>query len=185
MGQVALVGSVILAVAVSQAPADRASDFTKLTVEELKAGIEKQHPAAYYVLAKKLFQGGAQDEAVFWFYAGQLRYRLHLAAIPELPKSGDPALFGSLSEVIGAPLNEYAFGDLAQLVETIDKVLAWDEKTDNGFTSKTRNDAEWTSIRDGLRKMRAYVLQNGDAIRADRTKNGLPNRRPKVARLIA
>ena len=131
MGQVALVGSVILAAAVSQAPADRAGDFTKLTVEELKAGIGKQHPAAYYVLAKKLFQGGAQDEAVFH------------------------------------------------------KVLAWDEKTDNGFTSKTKHTAAWNSIRDGLRKMRAYVVQNGEAIRADRTKNGLPNRRRQGARVIA
>lgn len=65
MGQVALVGAVILAAAVSQTAVDRSGDFTKLTVEELKAGIEKQHPAAYYILARKLFDSGAQDEAVF------------------------------------------------------------------------------------------------------------------------
>src|SRR5688500_2512482 len=106
MGQVALVGSVILAAAVSQAPADRAGDFSKLTVEELKAGIEKQHPAAYYVLANKLFKGGAQDEAVYH------------------------------------------------------KVLEWDEKTYNGYTTKTKHTAAWNSIRDGLRKMQAYVVQN-------------------------
>ena len=179
MGHSALIGSMVLTTALSQAPVDQTADFNKLTVEELKAGIEKQHPAAYYVLAGKLFEGAAKDEAVFWFYAGQLRYRFHLAANPDLPKSGDPALFGSLSEVVGTPLNEYAFGDLAQLVGTIDKVLAWDENTDNGFTSKTRHAAAWNSIRDGLRKMRAYVVENGDAIRADRTKNGLPNRRGK------
>ena len=176
MTHAAFVGSVILAASLTQTAPDRTADFTKLTVEQLKAGIETQHPAAYYVLAQKLFADGTQDEAVFWFYAGQLRYRFHLAANPALPKSGDPALFGSLTQVIGAPLNEYAFGDLAHLVATIDKVLAWDEKTDNGFTSKTQHAAEWKSIRAGLVKMRAYIVENGDSIRADRTKNGLPNR---------
>ena len=178
MGLLALLACLLAATAAAQV--DRSADFNKLTVEQLKAGIEQQHPAAYYVLAGKLFAGSAKDEAVFWFYAGQLRYRFHLAANPELPKSGDPALFGSLSEVVGRPLNEYAFGNLGQLVETIDKVLAWDESTDNGFTSKSQHAAAWNSIRDGLRKMRAYVVKNGDAIRADRTKNGLPNRGGKV-----
>jgi hypothetical protein len=125
-------------------------DFNRLTADELQAGIEKRHPAAYYVLAGKLFSGGRQDEAVFWFYAGQLRYRFHLSANPGLPPSGDPALFASLSQVIGQPLNEYAFGDLEQLTATIDKVLAWDERTDNGFTSKATHAAALTDVRGGL-----------------------------------
>lgn len=153
-------------------------DFARLTPDELKAGIEKRHPAAYYVLAGKLFENGARDEAVFWFYAGQLRYRFHLAVNPSLPPSGDPALFASLSEVLGRPLNEYAFGDLTQLTATIDKVLAWDERTDNAFTSKTASAAAWKDVRGGLMKMREYVEANGDKIRADRKQNGLENRKP-------
>ena len=153
-------------------------EFQRLTPDQLKAGIEKRHPAAYYILATKLFGAGAKDEAVFWFYAGQLRYRFHLGANPALPPSGDPALFASLTEVVGGPLNEYAFGDLPQLIGTIDKVLAWDEKVDNAFTPKAGHEAVLKEIRDGLLKMREYVKANGDQIRAQRKQNGLENRKP-------
>jgi hypothetical protein len=162
----------------SAAPADD-GDFNKMSAAQLESGIEQRHPAAYYVLAGKLFADGSRDKAVFWFYAGQLRYRFHLAANPDLDKSGDPALFGSLSEVVGRPINEYAFGDIDGLLTTIDKVLAWDQRTDNGFTSKTAHAAEWQSIRDGLVKMREMLPSRAAEIRATREKNGLENRKPK------
>jgi hypothetical protein len=179
LGRLPLLTAVLaLAGTLGQAPADKTGDFNRLTPEQLKAGIENQHPAAYYVLAGKLLRAGDKDEAVFWFYAGQLRYRFHLLVNPKLDPSGDPALFTSLSDVMGTPINEYAFGDITQLVATIDKVLAWDERTDNGFTSKTTNAAAWKDIRDGLGKMRAYVLQNREQIQAKRKQNGLDNRKP-------
>jgi hypothetical protein len=159
-------------------PSKPSDDFNRLTPDQLKDGIEKRHPAAYYVLAGKLFSDGARDEAVFWFYAGQLRYRFHLAANPKLPPSGDPALFASFSQVLGQPINEYAFGDLAQLTATIDKVLAWDERTDNSFTSKSSHDAMWKETRSGLLTMREFVEANADKIRAQRKQNGLENRKP-------
>ena len=167
-----------LVAAFGQQPSNPSDDFNRLSTEELEAGIDQRHPAAYYVLAGKLFTDSARDEAVFWFYAGQLRYRFHLAANPQLPPSGDPALFASFSQVLGAPINEYAFGDLPQLTATIDKVLAWDERTDNGFTSKSAHDAMWKDIRGGLIKMREYIDTNGDKIRAQRKQNGLENRKP-------
>jgi hypothetical protein len=173
-----LLACAISAATPAQPSSSVAEDFNRLTADQLKAGIEGRHPAAYYVLAAKLLGDGARDEAVFWFYAGQLRYRFHLAANPGLPPSGDPALFASFSEVIGQPINEYAFGDLGQLLATIDKVLSWDEQIDNAFTSKTANAAAWKDVRGGLNKMREYVKSNADEIRAQRTQNGLPNRKP-------
>jgi hypothetical protein len=170
--------AVTIVAALAQTPAQIETDYNKLTPDELKASIEKQHPAAYYILAGKLFAAGAKDEAVFWFYAGQLRYRFHLAAHPDLPRGGDDALFASLSEVVGRPMNEYAFGDMPRLIATIDKVLAWDERTANGFTSKTQYATALTDIRDGLTKLRAHIVENGDQIRAERKKNGLENRKP-------
>lgn len=173
--------SVVLACLVAgqaTGPAVNPDDFTRQTPEQLTAGIEKQHPAAYYILAGKLLQAGQKDEAVFWFYAGQLRYRFHLAANPRLPRSGDPALFASLTEVVGRPVNEYAFGDISQLTATIEKVLDWDARTPNGYTSTTTHATTWKRIRDGLDEMRAQVVKGADQIRAQRTKNGLENRRP-------
>ena len=47
------------------------------SIEDLQKGIEKQHPYCFYVLAMKLFKAGRKEDAVFWFYAGQLRYRVY------------------------------------------------------------------------------------------------------------
>lgn len=167
----------LLLLAALPLPAQNADDLMKQTPDELKKGIENEHPATYYVLAAKLFEGGEKDDAVFWFYAGQLRYRFHLMANPSLEPSGDPALFSSLSETIGRPVNEYAFGDLDTLVATFDRVLDWDEKTPNGFTSKTSSAKAWKDTREGLGGLRTYVAENGDTIRKQRTENGLENRR--------
>ena len=155
---------------------DVPDEILQQTPEQLKKGIENQHPAAYYVLAMKLFKGGSEDEAVFWFYAGQLRYRLHLSANPKLDPSGDPALFSSLSAVIGPVLNEYAVGDLSGLVATIDRVLEWDLKTKNGFTSTNDHAKQWKETREGLGKLRAEIVRTADDIRKERTQNGLENR---------
>jgi len=153
------------------------NDIMNMTPDELRKGIEDAHPSTYYALARKLFEEGKKDEAVFWFYEGQLRYRFHLAANPGLDPSGDPALFSSLSEVIGRPLNEYAFGDLDAFVKTIDRVLEWDEKNPNGFTSKETHGSEWQEIRKGLGGLRQYVVDNEDSIRQQRVANGLENRK--------
>ena len=99
-----ILGLLTLVVAIAAWGAGPTDDPTKKTPEQLKKGIENQHPATYYILAQKLFESGKKDEAVFWFYAGQLRYRFHLLANPNLEPSGDPALFASLSEVIGRPV---------------------------------------------------------------------------------
>ncbi|MCM2316767.1 MAG: hypothetical protein NDJ92_16595 [Thermoanaerobaculia bacterium] len=144
--------------------------------DELMKGIETQHPAAYYILAMKLFDADRKDEATFWFYAGQLRYRFHLAAHPDLDPSGDPALFESLSDLVGRAVNEYAFGDLEVLDATLEKVKAWDEENSNGFTSKIEYAAEWKTTRNGMEELIKYIRANGEQIRSQRKANGLENR---------
>jgi hypothetical protein len=160
-------------VAPAATPAD---DPMKKTPEQLMRGIENEHPSTCYILASKLFETGKKDDAVFWFYVGQLRFRFHVSANPNLDPSGEPALLASLNEVIGRPINEYAFGDLKALADTFARVLAWDQKTPNGFTSTKDHAAEWKKVRDGLGGMRTYVMENGDTIRAQRKANGLENR---------
>lgn len=142
-------------------------------IDEIKAGIEHKHPSEYYRLAGELFSSGNADEAVFWFYAGQLRYRYHLLTERNLDPSGDPALFASLSEVLGRPINEYAFGDVPKLAATIDEVLAWDQSQENGFTPKSRAPQKHQEVRAGLEEMKAYILANQAEIAAQRRAAGL------------
>ena len=167
---------VLLAWVSLSAFAQNMEELEKQTPAQLERGIENEHPVTHYVLAARLFESGQKDKAVFWFYAGQLRYRFHLAANPNLPPDGDGALFGALSSSLGQPINEYAFGDLDALRATLDNVLAWDAKTKNGFTSKEKHAKVLGEIRGGLTEMIAYVEKNRETIRKQRAANGLENR---------
>ena len=154
-----------------------AADLSNLTIDQLKNGIENQHPTAFYILAQKLFTAGQKDDAVFWFYAGQLRYRVYLIVNRDkLEPSGDPALFASLSEEIGRPINEYAFGDIPQLAKTIDAVITWDQSHANALTPRDKYKSQYDDIVAGLTQMRDQVIKQADSIRKTRTTNGLQNR---------
>jgi len=152
-------------------------DLSRMTPEQLKSGIQSAHPATYYILATKLLESGQKDDAVFWFYEGQLRYRFHLAANPNLEPSGDPALFASFQEVVGRPVNEYAWGDLPALHATLERVLVWDKQNKNGFTSTQQHAQAWNDTRAGLQKLIAYIDSHGEEIKSQRKANGLENRK--------
>ena len=155
---------------------NQAESITEQSPDSLMARAETLQPAELYMLAANLMGAGRTDEAVKWFYIGQLRYRFHLAATQPPPGSNDRVLFSALSESVGRPINEYAFGDVDAAVAQIDGALAWDEANDNGFTSKTRYSSELAETRNGLQAMRDDMIAKKDEIRTIREKNGLPNR---------
>lgn len=128
-----------------------------MSAEQIEKGAPAVHPAALYILAQRLFESGRKDEAVFWFYVGQLRYRFYFQANPKIDPTGDPALFSSLSEVIGRPINRYAFQDRPKLVSTLKRVGEWDERNPNGFTSKENNNGAWRETRAGFSRFIADV----------------------------
>ncbi len=139
-----------------------AQNFDAMSIDQLKSVVTRSHPSSYYVLASKLFDSGARDEAVFWFYAGQLRYRTHLACNPDLPADGDAALFSALSDVIGSEINQYAFRDIPALIATIDEVVAWDEDTSNPFAADLDCSAARASVLAGLDDLRAYLADSDE-----------------------
>lgn len=151
-------------------------DIQKLPQPKIEAALPSEHPSAYYGYAARLFREGKKDEAVFWFYVGQLRYRFHLKANPALEPSGDPALFASLGATVGQTINEYAGGDVKEWVKAIDRALKWDEENANDFTSKKKFSGFYEENRAGLKRMRDQVGSQEDAIREQRNKAGLPNR---------
>ena len=140
----------------------------KLKVAEIKKNIESHHPAHFYILAGKLFSANKRDEAVFWFYVGQLRYRIHLDANPKIDPTGDPALFTALSAMTGQPINHYAFGDIPRLAKTIDDVLKWDAEHENKYTSRDEHPQAHKKNRDGIRKLQKYIVENEDEIKVRR-----------------
>jgi len=161
------------------APALSSVPVLALSAVVIPAAVQElagEHPAEYYKRAAELFKDGKKEDAVFVFYLGQLRFRTHLLAKRHLDPTGDPAIFASLSEVVGRPINQYAFGDMPALARTVDAVLAYDEANPDKFTSPAEFAGVHTSVRDGLSSMKAKMLAEADPIRAQRLKNGLENR---------
>ena len=150
-----------------------ADSLLKLTPKEIERALPKEPPSSYYLYAARLWGEGKSDDAVFWFYAGQLRFRFHLLANPNLPRSGDSALFGALQATLGEPINLYVGGDTKKWMRQIDRVLAWDEKTANGFTSKKTHAKQLEETRAGLIKLRDYVATNHNSIREKREEEGI------------
>ena len=143
---------------------------------EVEARLPSEHPAAYYTYALRLFREGRKDDAVFWFYAGQLRFRFHLNANPNIPLDRDPALMASLNSTVGQVINEYAGGDSKTFVAQIERVLKWDAETGNDFTSKDKYKTQWQEVRSGLSSLRAMIERDADKMRQQREEAGLPNR---------
>jgi hypothetical protein len=132
---------------------------------KLIGDVEHTHPVAMVFLAKRLFDEGRRDEAVFWFYEGQLRWRAYLE---QEPNPDDRDRFERLFQTVGPDINQYAFGDTAALLKTIDAVLDWDVKHPDEFTpnGKAKDDA-----RSGLKSLAAYIVSHKDDIRKQREQN--------------
>lgn len=157
-------------------PCDDSVDPQTMPLDALVAIIPAQHPAAYYVLATRLMAANRQDDAVFWFYVGQLRYRIRLACHPDLAPDGEPALFASFQQTVGAPINEYAGGDPDQWAAAMTRALEWDERTPNGFEPKAACAAHIAEQRSGMGQLIDHVRSNKEQIRAERASRGLTNR---------
>jgi len=142
----------------------------------LGARLNGEHPSAYYREAARLFAAGQRAQAVFVFYLGQLRYRTHLLARPDLPAEGDRALFAALTESVGRPLNEWAFGDVPALVRIMDAVLAHDESQPDRFTPPQEFPDAHRAAREGLARFRDHIGGSVETIRQERAARGLENR---------
>ena len=128
-------------------------EYSSMSIEELKNSASELHPSGLYLLAGKLFKENKKEEAVFWFYAGQIRFRFHIMANPDLEPSGDPALFNSMNHVLGQPINQYAGKDIGKWLENIEKAKKWDAENENSTTSKEEHSEVYAQVLTGLEQM--------------------------------
>lgn len=141
--------------------------------DEMLNGITKKHPVTYIHLASALFRQGQKDEAVVWYYVGQMRYRAHLMANPNLDPSGDPALYSSLKYVVGTPINEYAGSNVDNWVKLIEQAIAWNSANENSFTPKNQFSDIYKKVQGNFVEFKNYVSKNKDEIIKQRRDNGL------------
>lgn len=102
-----------------------AADEIVKSPESLKEPLEVFGPALV------LFQHGRKDDAVFWFYAAQLRTRQQLV----FEKGDRGQLLAMMMGMVGQPVNNYAFQDTKRLERTLDRVLQWDGTAPNPFAT--------------------------------------------------
>lgn len=135
------------------------------------------HPADDYATAVQVFNAGEPLEGACLFYRGQFRYRVHLTARPEAVAEGEDALFGSLSETVGRPLNEWIGGDKDDWLAVLDCGLAWVDASDDPFTPRAEFPEAWAEQLAGFQELRDMVAaQSVEDLRAQREAAGLPNR---------
>jgi hypothetical protein len=143
---------------------------------EAESRLAESHPGALYAYARRMFDAGRKDDAVMWFYAGQLRFRYHLKANPSLPRDGEPALMVSLNATVGQTINEWAGGSPRQWADSIQKALDWDAKSPNPVTPKEQYGAALADMRSGLTDLAQQIRTSEDTIRTKRKSRGLENR---------
>lgn len=115
-----------------------------------------KEPLQLFSPAAVLFQHGKKDEAVFWFYAAQLRVRYQLAF-----ENGDRGqLLSVMVMTVGPRINNHAFQDVANLNRILDRVLEWDKKTPNPYREKTKPEniqKQIDQVYAGLRDLKAKL----------------------------
>ncbi|MEJ0038722.1 MAG: hypothetical protein WDO68_22045 [Gammaproteobacteria bacterium] len=110
-----------------------------------------------------LFQGGSKDEALFWFYAAQVRSRYQLAF-----KNGDRGqILQVMMAAMAAPINNYGFSDPENMRRTLDRVLQWDSQTANalrdGMQTVEQRDAV-SQIYAGVHELQRKLIAEGPAL---------------------
>jgi hypothetical protein len=98
--------------------------IARAAVAEVLAAADRAAPLSLMLAASRHFELGAHEEAVLWFYAGQLRARY------------DPRLAGERSQLVtistvtlGEGINAHAMRDIVKMIETLAKAMHWDEQT--------------------------------------------------------
>lgn len=148
-------------------------------IESIIANPENYAPPVFYALSHVLFNEARKDEALFWFYAGQLRARFDANRCSDV--SARQAV-GALNQQFGPLINQYAFLDIAKLEELIPKVVEWDQKTPHQYDHRWINLHGMNAILAGLEPKKSIDPQpelslpkeNWEAI-AEKTRNDYLN----------
>jgi hypothetical protein len=138
-------------------------------IEELEVGIQNKSPTTYFALATELFRSGRRDDATFWYYVGEVRYRfLVLAKAKGAELSEEQAHFWLLSQSVGQSIYEKADQHSAALMRSIDRALEWDLQQPNGYTSKSEFRSEHERARQEMLALRERIKIDPNSLKVRR-----------------
>jgi hypothetical protein len=142
---------------------------------QLRIGLTQKHPSAYLYLARALWQEGKKDEAVIFYYVGQIRYRAYINTLPAPEDVPEVKLYENLKSEIGDEVNEYAARDLDNWLSLIDGALQWHREKPCEFLPKDDYSLLYELMIYNFDKLREYVANNKDLIRKQRAEQELVN----------
>ena len=115
-----------------------------------------KEPLELFTVAEVFFRHGQKDEAVFWFYAAQLRVRYQLVY-----EADRGQLLSVMMMAFGPGINSYAFQNVSNLDRILDRVLEWDRRAPNPYRGRARSaesDKQIEQIYTSLRELKAKLV---------------------------
>jgi hypothetical protein len=144
------------------------------TIQQLEDGIQNKAPATYFALATELFRNNQKDEAAFWYFVGDLRYRASILARGQGPDASEEQYhFWFVSQSVGQAIFESANHHPSVLVKAIDRALVWDREQPNGYTSKVQFGAEYERARQELLALEQRIKEGRGPVPAKSSGRGL------------
>jgi len=105
-------------------------------IEEIMNNSGSFNPRVFYLMSEILFVQGDKDEAMFWFYAGQLRGRYDANRCADVSAGG---AIDQMTMTFGDQINQYAFRDVDKLEKTVSRVIEWDKTTPHNYDHRWIN----------------------------------------------
>lgn len=106
------------------------------SVEMIKKNPGDYAPPVLFELSRVLFEAGNADDAMFWFYAAQLRTRFDANRCADHTAR---SAFGVLTRAYGPPIVSRAMREPETITRVAAKVLAWDESTPYNYDHRWIN----------------------------------------------
>lgn len=111
-------------------------DEKKAMSEEIVAHSDRFAPPVLCALGSTLAADGQMDDAMFWFYAGQLRARFDVKRSADSTVGSVPSI---LTQQFGAPINSYGFKHPAELKAAVQRAVKWDADTPYNYDQRWVN----------------------------------------------
>jgi hypothetical protein len=184
-------GPVVNVGSFSQGLATTDPDRLAETIRAMKKQFSSLPAEAMFVAAIRLYDQGARDEAVYWFYSAQYRAKLFHAAVDPRTRGGLGAeaferqqAYGAFRELAGSFINGYAGCDFDRWAGAIEKVAREGKAVPElariyprvGFLPREEWADKNTEIRSGLVKFGEYLRTHQAELKAIREKNGMDER---------
>jgi hypothetical protein len=144
------------------------------TIRQLEDGIQNKAPATYFALATELFRNNQKEEAAFWYFVGDIRYRASILAKAQASDASEEQYhFSFVSESVGQAIFGSANHHPSVLIKAIDRALAWDQEQPNGYTSKVQFGAEYERARQELLALQQRIKEGKTPAPAKSSGRGL------------